>query len=130
VRSFGCERCYGEDAPVSWRDHAALFENAGEIWAESHLVVSIWRCRNCGQPFVYVWMELIDWHGGDDAQYATLVPVDLHELDTLHAMHEQLDVPFIGNLGAGRRRLDFDRPTRKPRWLGWRSGPFPVDWGH
>ena len=105
-------------------------EHARDLASESHLAVSLWRCCACGQPFVSVWMEFTDWRGGDDAQYTTLVPIDQTELAAIEGMGDELDFDFIGALGRDRRRLDRDLPTRKPRWLGWRSGAFPIDYGH
>jgi hypothetical protein len=127
---FGCERCYPEEAPTNWRNHVAGFEHASSFASESHLEISIWRCRHCSQPFVYVWMEFIDWDGGDDPQYHTLVPVERAELETIERRGDDVDIEFIGSLGRDRRRLDRDQPKGGPGWLGWRTGTFPIDWGH
>ena len=99
-------------------------EHARDLASESHLAVSLWHCRACGQALVWVWMEFIDWQGGDDAQYTTLVPIDQVELAEIERMGAALDLDFIGALGRDRRRLDRDLPTRKPGWLGGAAGHF------
>src|SRR5579859_2640270 len=95
VSGFGCERCYPDAAPANWRSYVGGFEHATGVASESHLVISIWRCRDCGQPFVYVWMEFIDWDGGQDPHYETLVPVDRTDLEAIERRGDDFDIDFI-----------------------------------
>jgi hypothetical protein len=129
VRNFGCECCYGEHVPTSWQDQMSRLEHARDLASESRLAVSLCAAARAGSHCVRV-DGVHRLHGGDDAQYTTLVPIDQVELAGIERMGDELDLDFIGALGRDRRRLDRDLPTRKPGWLGWRSGPFPIDYGH
>jgi hypothetical protein len=47
-----------------------------ETWAdESHYSKHLCRCKTCGQLYVDVWCELIDWDDGGDRAYTFYIPV-------------------------------------------------------
>jgi hypothetical protein len=128
---FGCTHCYGDDAEAAM----AFLQNGRSpadrvIVDDSHFIVSLRHCVSCGQAFVSVFTEFVDWRGGDDAQYRDLVPVTADEAAAVLEQGEQVDLRFLGSLGEGRRRLSSDWPTGSDRRVGWRNGAFSVQEGH
>jgi hypothetical protein len=128
---FGCAACYGEDADAV----AAAHEAGGLMWERSivddvHFLVSLRRCGVCGQTFVSIFTEFIDWSGGDDAQYRDVVPVTAAEAATIVGQGEGVDLAFLGALGTDRRRLSSDCLTDNPPHARWATGPFWVRPGH
>jgi len=93
---------------------------------ESHFTLHVLRCHNCGQLFIKVFTEFIDWHGGDDAQYWTVTPITADEATRLIAEGKDVDLQWVGSLGSGRRSLINDYPTGAPSRYAWRSGPIPL----
>ena len=45
-----------------------------ELASESHFIVSVKQCASCGQRFVSVFCERIDWARGADPQTRVVVP--------------------------------------------------------
>ncbi|GAA4732982.1 hypothetical protein [Phytohabitans rumicis] len=131
MTTYGCARCYGEDAAAT----AAYLQGGGlvtdqTVVDDSHFIVSLRHCAACAQAFVSILTEFVDWTGGDDAQYRDIVPVTPEEAATVRAQGERVDLRFLGSLGAGRRRLSSDWPTGGGRRLAWRTGEFWVREGH
>jgi hypothetical protein len=131
LTDFGCERCYGDDAATASAHYrAGGLETQRRIVDDPHFIVSLRRCVACGQAFVSIFTEFVDWSGGDDAQYSDIVPVTSEEAATVVSQGENVEVRFLGSLGEGRRRLSSDWPTGGERRLAWRTGAFWVQPGH
>jgi hypothetical protein len=124
--SIGCEQCYPEQPPPNFAFYIRELESEESVIDESHFALRVVRCRNCGQRFVWIFTEFIDWHGGDDAQYVTVAPITSEEATQLIAQGESVDLEWLGSLGEGRRVLIRDHPTGKQDRYAWRSGPFIV----
>ena len=45
----------------------------------SHLTRSLFECNECGQLYFHEWYEWVDWEGGADKHYTTLIPVQTRE---------------------------------------------------
>ena len=43
---------------------------------DSHFSRKLFRCRECGQLYLYVFNEEVDYAGGNDAMYFRYIPVD------------------------------------------------------
>jgi len=128
---FGCAYCYGEDAQAVWTYHRnGGLEPQRRIVDDPHFLVSLRHCRRCGQVFVSIFTEFVDWEDGDDAQYSDVVPVTPAEAATVLEQGEQVDLRYLGSLGEGRRRLSSDWPTGGETEIGWRVGTFWVEQGH
>jgi hypothetical protein len=128
---FGCARCYGDDAQAV----SGYFSGDGLatdhlVVADSHFIVSLRHCCQCGQAFVSVFTEFVDWSGGDDAQYRDIVPVTPAEAAAVLERGDPADLQYLGSLGQGRRRLSTDWPTGGPKRIDWRTGSFSVREGH
>lgn len=92
---------------------------AVELVGESHLVVALRRCV-CGQRFLTIFAERVDWATGEDPQERLVVPISAAEGDALVADGEALDLDAIAALGADRDHLWVDWPSGgvpKPQWL-------------
>jgi hypothetical protein len=116
---FGCPYCYGEDAEAVAR---RTLKREHALIDESHFFISIVRCPECGQCFVSIFTELIDWEDGDDAQYSDVLPVTDQEAEMLAAQGAAVDIKYIEALGEHRRRLKMDSPTGGDFRARWTEG--------
>src|SRR5690242_10499318 len=67
MQRFGCERCWPESAEAAYGALGTLTIDA-ELIDESHFRVTIRSCPDCGQQFVSVFAETVDWEAGEDPQ--------------------------------------------------------------
>ena len=124
---YGCERCWPHEAAAAWEARQGLAMVA-ELVDESHYHVMILSCPRCRQNFLSVFTEMVDWAGGEDPMYWTVVPVDAGEVA---ALTDSTRIPRESDLEAmalDRRSLlrDFARDASKPTvcWgVGLRIGP-------
>ena len=42
---------------------------------DSHLIRTLTQCKRCGQLYFHEFYEIVDWSGGNDAQYSSWIPV-------------------------------------------------------
>ncbi|MEV4315116.1 hypothetical protein [Actinocrispum sp. NPDC049592] len=127
---FGCGSCYGEDPGAVLEYSRGGLVITQRLISDSHFGVSVRRCTNCGQQFIAIFTEFVDWSGGDDAQYFDIVPVTPEEADEAIAAGENVSTSFLSNLGTGRRHLASDYPTGGPHRLNWLTGPLTVEQGY
>jgi hypothetical protein len=115
---FGCPSCWPDAAEAAWAVRPGLERMARPI-DEAHLSATLLRCRACGQVFLSLFAERIDWAGGEDAQSWTVLPLTEEEVAGLTR-----DGPpgegAIAALGVGRRSLRREHPS---------DGPLRVFWG-
>jgi hypothetical protein len=123
--TFGCAQCSGDDARDAWENTKEL-ERVSYLVDDSHFIVQVLRCKECAQPFLWVMTEIVDWSGGDDAQYRRVVPLTESEAETFLKSGEP-SVAMIESLGGDRRYLRQDWPTgkKKPR-VTWATGPLQL----
>lgn len=119
ARGLGCARCAGDDAELAWA--ASQTQRLSSFVQESHFGVHLSRCA-CGQAFLTVFTERIDWKGGEDDQTWLVLPI---------APGEQADVardPLVAavSLGAQRRFLVRSFPTDGALSCAWRLGGFAI----
>jgi hypothetical protein len=125
VKDFGCPQCWPSAADAAWavRGKLAL---AHDLVDESHVRVTIRACAACGQRFLSVFTETIDWDGGDDPQYWTLMPLTEAEAARLVGLGSALNGAALEALGRDRRCLRRDHPKDGERtyWgIGMVLGP-------
>ncbi len=89
---------------------------------EFHFIVSILECPSCSQLFVSVLTEIVDWVGGDDSQYWTLMPITAAEAVASREQGDSLSEAKLAALGAGRRSLHRDYPTGEAQRIYWSAG--------
>ncbi|HOB53846.1 MAG TPA: hypothetical protein PK176_13860 [Acidobacteriota bacterium] len=120
AETFGCNRCWPPWASAAWEAFLALSVEA-ELVDESHFAVAIRACAACGQRFVIVFTELIDWADGEDPQDWTVLPITAAEAAALVKAGAAI-VPALAALAPRRRSLRREFPKgRRPR-AHWDSG--------
>ncbi|MEJ2340427.1 MAG: hypothetical protein P8Y10_16340 [Gemmatimonadales bacterium] len=118
---FGCSRCWPTSPSAAWRARRRLTREA-ELIDESHYHVMILGCDRCGQRFVSVFTELIDWIDGEDPQYWTLLPITEGEAGELLQTGDRTTEAQLNALGPDRRCLMHDYPKEGPKRTKWGSG--------
>lgn len=123
---FGCARCWPSSADEALEASKALVPGQ-ELIDTSHLGVTIRTCPNCGQRFVAVFLEHVDWQDGDDSQYWTLLPITESESVDLLAMNETAAIARLNGLPLLRRCLQRDHSKGGPETVSWGSGVWIVN---
>jgi hypothetical protein len=120
---FGCPSCYGNDAERAWEYYEDGLLVERELVGEPQFIVQLRRCVECGQRFVWVFTESVDWDRGEDAQRRSVVPLTDGEAETLEA-------GSLASLGSDRRYLVTDWPTDAPSaTIAWSTGELRVPRG-
>lgn len=92
---------------------------------ESHFIVSVLSCAECGQKFLSVFTEQIDWAGGDDSQARTLVPLDEDGAQQLLSQ-TTWDESRLLDLEISARMLVWTHPTGQTPSVVWVEGPLQI----
>ena len=108
--------CLSDNGEVA-RNAIQRGEQLGRPVDESHFSITFLRCRDCGQAFIRVFTELIDWADGEDPQRWVYCPLDSKELERLN--HEALRPEDVVALGLERRMLIFDFPKGQEATFNW-----------
>ncbi|MFN7923689.1 MAG: hypothetical protein U0Q16_26540 [Bryobacteraceae bacterium] len=116
---FGCDRCWPADAAAAWEARRGL-STVAELVDESHLHVMLLRCDACGQRFLSVFTEIVDWADGEDSQYWKLLPLTAAEAEALQ--RESLNLARLEAVGSDRRCLRRDWPKGEEARAWWGSG--------
>ena len=120
---FGCDRCWPDSAAsAAAATHTLAFEHS--LIDESHCIVGIRRCGDCGQRYVCVFTERIDWTGGDDPQFRMRLPITTDEAEHLTRLGDALSESALNALGPDRKSLCDDFPASGPRRAYWHTGLF------
>ncbi len=117
----GCENCWPATAEAAWKARCQL-GHTKELIDESHYHVMIMACAQCGQKYLSVFTEMIDWQEGDDAQYWTSVPVTESEATNLAQRGAELTEDEINETGASKQALCRDYPTGGNPAVYWGKG--------
>jgi hypothetical protein len=109
------------------RDDLAL-EGVRSLFDASHEGYSLYRCKQCGQPYLEQFHEIIDWSGGNDdiwIRWIPLTPEEVAEVDRLFPAEtaNAANVHVLTSLMHRRRRLTC-HPDGKFFWSddGWDGG--------
>lgn len=113
---FGCAVCWPESAEEASEATPGL-EVLCWLIDESHYIIKTVKCSACGQHFVTVFTERVDWVDGDDPCTRSRLPVTRSELSHLSASEEDLAL-----LAPSRRCLCADSPKGEPTKVSWRLG--------
>ena len=111
--TFGCAACWPPDAESAQAARARLSLIAVLI-DESHFHVMILGCDRCGQQFISIFTEMVDWADGEDPQYWTLLPLRPPEASALITRGAALTENEINALGRERKCLQYDCPKGTP----------------
>jgi hypothetical protein len=123
VVTMGCAECSGRDAAVAWG--ASQHTRRASIVDESHFSIRTSACH-CGQRFVVVFTERIDWAGGEDDQTWILLPIDADEEQRITRAGEGGAHGAITELGRERRFLVRSHPTGEGLSVWWRNGGLSI----
>jgi len=118
---FGCAHCWPASADDAWEARRAL-DREEDLIGESHFHVMILACGRCGQRFVSVFTEMIDWVDGDDPQYWTLLPLTDEEATLLARRGGAVAEAQLNALGPERRCLRRDYPKASSPRCSWGTG--------
>lgn len=118
---FGCTRCWPAEAEAAWEARNALAVVA-DVIDEPHFHVMLLACPRCGQRFVSVFTETIDWADGDDPQAWCLSPVTTAEAAGLVRPGAAFAEPELDAFDPARRSLRVEHPKGGPRRVFWATG--------
>lgn len=113
--------CLGDDS-LAAREAIRKTKRIAELVDESHFGVSIARCVRCGQHFLSLFCERVDWADSDDPQTVVAVPVSEDEVQRLQNQSANIaaDENIILEIVAGERRILYhDMPKGAPETLAW-----------
>lgn len=115
----GCAICMPASADAAWAARRSL-AHASVLLDESHFIVNILGCPACGQRFLSVFTEEVDWVDGDDSQYWTLLPINLAEAVDLARRGGEQAAGAVHSLAQGRRCLQRSHPKGEEARTFWR----------
>jgi hypothetical protein len=114
----GCELCW--PASPAEADLASRgLQAVTTLVDESHYIVRVSACTACGQRFLHVFTETIDWADGDDPCVRARLPVTESELLNLGGSPSEA---ALSQLAPSRRYLCSDAPKGTPATTSWRYG--------
>jgi hypothetical protein len=118
TEAFGCACCWPAEADAAWDARRSLDREA-ELVDEPHFHMMILACGACGQRFLSVMTETIDWAGGEDPQHWSLLPLTAYEAAKLGLGTSESELEAVGR---GRRSLRRDHPAGGPARTSWSTG--------
>ncbi len=118
-------RCQNEDVKVAQQ---ALLncDQVGSMVGDSHFSAGIIKCEACGQQFLSVFAELIDWDDGDDSQASLWLPVFSAEARKLLQTEGLATERLIMEMKMQRRYLVNAKSKGNEAYATWYEGPFFV----
>lgn len=119
--SFGCQKCLPTRAEEAWNAVRDLGIYA-RLVDESHFNILLRRCSACGQQFVSVFAETVDWSDGEDPQAWTVLPISEQEAASLQAATEQDVISGVYSRWPDRCSLCFDHPKNEEATIVWSRG--------
>jgi predicted RNA-binding Zn-ribbon protein involved in translation (DUF1610 family) len=121
-QTFGCARCWGDDAPAAWTELDTL--RGRPLVAEYHFGLVLKQHR-CGQRFAVVFTERIGWSGDDDQTW-TIVPITDEDDAALTTCPTGQVARRLVTLAANRRFLVCTAPLRTTPEAWWRPLGFDI----
>lgn len=119
IDDYGCGRCWPNSAQAAWEFCVRLKEHRIFI-DKSHLRVTVRQCPQCGQSFLYVFIETVDWVNGEDPQYRSLLPLTEDELRAF--IESEFTESTLQGLRVPRCCLQRDLPDSDPPRVYWSAG--------
>ena len=116
----GCDKCWAPEAATAW-DVIKNVPIEARLIDEAHYIVQIRVCSSCGQNYLQVTTEVVDWQDGEDPISRTVIPIDDEERARLLAA-QPLDTATIEGIGIGRQSLRYDWPKGEEPALFWGTG--------
>ena len=125
---FGCDECLPDGADEAWKAFGKL-ETDARLIDEIHFIVLVRSCLACGQRFVSVFTETIDWVHGEDPGFRTVLPITAQEALVLRTADSQVVESLLYGLDSNRQSLCRDWPKDAEAKNFWGRGikPHPHD---
>ncbi|MFO0595906.1 MAG: hypothetical protein U0228_11390 [Myxococcaceae bacterium] len=120
---MSCHLCANENAETAWG--AARATRVAALVEESHCSLQITAC-SCGQRFINVFTERIDWNGGEDDQTWLTLAIAADEAARLEGTAEGELHRVVNALGVGRRFLVRSFPTGGVLSVWWQASGFSI----
>ena len=118
--------CLGDDCH-SAKEAIRKAEHIVMLVDESHFGASILRCVRCGQHFLSLFCERVDWADSDDPQTTVAVPISEDEVQRLETSNVAVDENAILEIVANERRfLYHDMPKGALETLAWKTRPLFI----
>ena len=122
---IGCDRCFQASAEDAAEGRNRL-TGSGSLLDESHFMASIVSCPDCGQRYLSIFCETVDWVDSDDPQCKTLLPLTEEESVRLTALGDAIDEATLMKLDNARRYLHIDFPKGGGTNAQWFPGGFWI----
>lgn len=121
--------CLGADT-LAAKQAIRKAPRVAELADESHFMASIERCDSCGQHFLTLFCERVDWADSDDPQTWLAFPVSADEARQLQAANVAADENILTAIVASPQRfLYYDTPKGAAGVFEWRTGTLHIP-GH
>jgi hypothetical protein len=120
--TFGCTECYGEDAEAMLEYYLQKLTTTHGIFSENHEGAALRECPKCGQQFVTIFTEVINWAAGGDDQFYDVVPVTPDEAAEIVRAGSDISMAHLNGLGKQRRHLEDIKRCGQERQILWRPG--------
>ncbi len=117
----GCSACFPPDAAQAWQARDSLVD-LGMLLDDSHYIVRAMQCTACGQRFVSVTTEQVDWDNGDDPVHRVQLPISEVDHQMLTTRHPAALEAALHALDPTRRALHFDWPKDGAQGVYWGKG--------
>jgi hypothetical protein len=83
---------------------------------ESHLMRSLWKCKECNQLYFYEFYEQIDRQRGQDSQYSTFIPVKTSA--DIKVLRNSSSIELNGFVPSLRDDFPANAKERRIYWAG------------
>ena len=125
---FGCIECLPDGADEAWQAFGKS-EIDARLIDDSHFIVLVRSCLSCGQRFVSVFTETIDWEHGEDPCFRTVLPITEQEALLLRTADSKVVESLLYGLDSNRQSLCRDWPKDAEAKNFWGRGikPHPHD---
>lgn len=117
--------CMASD-PLAARAAIGKAKTTDSLIDESHFIVSLLQCASCGQRFLDVFTEKIDWIDGDDSQAWMYVPISAQEAALLRSAGAKMNETFLLETKLHRRFLSVVYPSGGEKRTVWGTGPLVI----
>jgi hypothetical protein len=117
---FGCARCWPASADVAWEMQQQLRLDRTLI-DDAHYRVLVLACEACGQRYLHVFSEIIDWISSEDPQERTRLPITVEEMEALCALPNP-SPHDLQSIGSRRKSLRYSWPKGSAAVRFWSRG--------
>ena len=121
-----CSTCGPGDPSQALAWHGAGSAGTENLIDESHFMVSIIRCPECGQAHIHVFAETVDWVYSEDPQTVIRFAVSDAEASELRESPTGAMESVVAQLGSNRHRAQSHWPSDGPKSASFVTGRFTI----